>query len=73
MRLVAPLLVVEAKQGIEGTDPIPQLYGEMLAAAWLNWQANQIFRPNDLGLSGSLIQGQSGDRPLKLDVWAQRC
>jgi hypothetical protein len=41
-RVVAPfLVVVEAKRGIEGSDPIPQLYGEMLAAARLNWQLNQ--------------------------------
>jgi hypothetical protein len=38
-RVVAPFLVlVEAKRGIEGTDPTIQLYGEMLAAARLNWQ-----------------------------------
>jgi hypothetical protein len=35
------LVVVEAKRGIEDSDPIPQLYGEMLAAARLNWQLDQ--------------------------------
>jgi hypothetical protein len=36
-RLRAPfLIVVEAKRGVEGGDPVTQLYGEMLAAAWLN-------------------------------------
>jgi hypothetical protein len=41
-RMVAPfLVVVEAKRGIEGSDPIPQLYGEMLAASRLNWQLDQ--------------------------------
>lgn len=40
-RVVAPFLVlVEAKRGIEGSDPTLQLYGEMLAAARLNWQQN---------------------------------
>ena len=38
-RVIAPFLViVEAKRGIEGNDPTIQLYGEMLAAARLNWQ-----------------------------------
>ena len=38
-RVEAPYLVVlQAKRGIEGKDPQFQLYGEMLAAAWLNWQ-----------------------------------
>ncbi len=32
------LIVVEAKGGLEATHPQFQLYGEMLAAAWLNWQ-----------------------------------
>lgn len=32
------LVVVEAKRGVEGTSPVPQLYGEMLAAAALNVQ-----------------------------------
>ena len=38
-RVEAPYLVVlQAKRGIEGKDPQFQLYGEMLAATWLNWQ-----------------------------------
>lgn len=38
-RVIAPFLVlVEAKRGIEGSDPTIHLYGEMLAAARLNWQ-----------------------------------
>ncbi len=38
-RVIAPFLVlVEAKRGIEGSDPTLQLYGKMLAAARLNWQ-----------------------------------
>jgi len=31
------LIVHEAKRGIHSADPQIQLYGEMLAAAWLNW------------------------------------
>jgi hypothetical protein len=30
------LIVVEAKRGVESTNPVTQLYGEILAAAWLN-------------------------------------
>jgi hypothetical protein len=32
------LLVIEAKRGLESPDPRPQLYGQLLAAARLNWQ-----------------------------------
>ena len=36
----APYLIVhEAKRGIHSSDPQIQLYGEMLAAAWLNWKS----------------------------------
>ena len=36
-----PYLVVhEAKRGINPPNPQYQLYGEMLAAAWLNWKQN---------------------------------
>ncbi len=32
------LIVREAKRGVNASDPQIQLYGEMLAAAWLNWK-----------------------------------
>ena len=32
------LIVHEAKRGVNSSDPQIQLYGEMLAAAWLNWK-----------------------------------
>jgi hypothetical protein len=32
------LVMVEAKRGIEGQNPVAQLYGELLAAARLNWE-----------------------------------
>lgn len=36
----APYLIVhEAKRGVHSSDPQTQLYGEMLAAAWLNWKS----------------------------------
>jgi len=39
--ITAPyLVVVEAKRGLEAPNPKYQLYGEMLVAAWLNWQEN---------------------------------
>lgn len=31
------LIIHEAKRGVDAPDPQYQLYGEMLAAAWLNW------------------------------------
>ena len=34
------LIVHEAKRGVNAPDPQYQLYGEMLAAAWLNWKGN---------------------------------
>ena len=34
-----PYLVVHAaKRGVNAPDPLCQLYGEMLAAAWINWK-----------------------------------
>ena len=35
------LVVVEAKRGVEGSNPVVQLYGEMLAAACLNAKAGK--------------------------------
>jgi hypothetical protein len=32
------LVVVEAKRGIEGQNPVVQLYGQLLAAAHFNWK-----------------------------------
>ena len=38
-RIEVPYIVmVEAKRGIEGQNPIAQLYGELLVAARLNWE-----------------------------------
>ena len=34
------LIVHEAKRGVHSSDPQIQLYGEMLAAAWLNWKSS---------------------------------
>ena len=40
-RLEAPyLIVVEAKKGVEAQNPVYQLYGQLLAAAHLNWEQN---------------------------------
>jgi hypothetical protein len=38
-RLEVPyLVVIETKRGIESQDPVPQLYGQLLAAARINWE-----------------------------------
>ncbi|MCY3552788.1 MAG: hypothetical protein OXH39_20205 [Candidatus Poribacteria bacterium] len=39
------LIVHEAKRGIHSSDPQIQLYGEMLAAAWLNWTSGTNSQP----------------------------
>ena len=33
-------VVIEAKRGVESKNPQPQLYGQLLAAAHLNWEDN---------------------------------
>jgi hypothetical protein len=74
-RVVAPFLVIlEAKRGIEGSDPIPQLYGEMLAAARLNWQlkpdteTQKIFGCYTIADTWTFLQGEvrsiDSDRPI---------
>jgi hypothetical protein len=41
-RLESPyLVVVETKRGVEGHNPVFQLYGQLLAAARLNWEQAQ--------------------------------
>jgi hypothetical protein len=41
-RIEVPYIVmVEAKRGIEGQNPIAQLYGELLVAARLNWENDE--------------------------------
>ncbi len=76
-RVVAPFLVIlEAKRGIEGSDPIPQLYGEMLAAARLNWQlkpdteTQKIFGCYTIADTWTFLQGEvrsiDSDRPILL-------
>jgi len=34
------LVVLEAKRGLEGQNPQPQVYGQLLATARLNWEEN---------------------------------
>jgi hypothetical protein len=41
------LVMVEAKRGIEGQNPVAQLYGELLAAARLNWE-NLPYAPQEV-------------------------
>jgi len=41
-RMATPYLVmIEAKRGIDGVNPIFQLYGQLLGGAWTNWQQDQ--------------------------------
>ncbi|MCU0550572.1 MAG: hypothetical protein MUC48_14580 [Leptolyngbya sp. Prado105] len=63
-RLISPyLVVVETKRGIEGADPIPQLYGQLLAAAYLNWKADnqdpqEIFGCYTIADSWTFLRGE---------------
>ncbi len=41
------LVVVEAKRGLETSNPVYQLYGQLLAAAHLNWENDQL-EPQEL-------------------------
>ncbi len=67
------LVVVEAKRGLEAKEPLFQVYGEMLAAAWLNWQKSHEAEQNIFGCytisdSWTFLQGVvkdfEADRPL---------
>lgn len=52
-RIEVPYLVmVETKRGIEGQNPIAQLYGELLAAARLNWEDNRESVPDTQEIFG---------------------
>lgn len=72
-RLRAPfLIVVETKRGVEGTDPVAQLYGEMLAAASLNAReegrsAQRMYGSYTVSDSWTFvradIEGLDGERP----------
>ncbi|NJK51961.1 MAG: hypothetical protein HC936_02555 [Leptolyngbyaceae cyanobacterium SU_3_3] len=63
-RMISPyLVVVETKRGIEGADPIPQLYGQMLAAAYLNWKSDdravqEIFGCYTIADSWTFLRGE---------------
>ena len=72
-RLQSPyLVVVETKRGVAGQNPIWQLYGQLLAAAWLNWRQNrqtpqEIFGCYTIADSWTFIRaevdGLESDRP----------
>jgi hypothetical protein len=71
--LSAPfLIVVEAKRGVEGHNPVTQLYAEMLAAAYLNAHENgqnrqQIHGAYTIGASWTFVradvEGLDTERP----------
>ena len=72
-RIQAPYFVmVETKRGIEGSDPVYQLYGELLAAAWMNSQIDgkdnqEIFGCYTIADAWTFVRGEVGnissDRP----------
>ncbi len=66
-RIRPPYLIVnEAKRGIQAPDPQFQLYGEMLAAAWLNWEKKpkpeqEIFGCYTVNDSWTFVRGVVSD------------
>lgn len=49
-RLESPyLVVIETKRGVESQDPVPQLYGQLLAAAHINWEEEKQACQNVFG------------------------
>jgi hypothetical protein len=73
-RIEAPyLVVVEAKKGIDAQSPVYQLYGQLLAAAHLNWELNgddcqEIFGCYTIGDTWKFVRAEiseiEGDRPI---------
>lgn len=72
-RLVTPYLVmIEANRGIDGENPIAQLYGQLLCGAWQNWQQDkqdpqEIFGCFTVGQTWQFVRaevaGMESDRP----------
>ena len=66
-RMHQPYLVVhETKRGVNAPNPQFQLYGEMLAAAWLNWKNDakadqEIFGCYTVADSWTFVHGIVGD------------
>ena len=66
-RMSHPYLVVhETKRGVNAPDPLYQLLGEMLAAAWLNWQKDanrvpEIFGCYTVAASWAFVRGVVGE------------
>ena len=66
-RIRPPYLIVnEAKRGIHAPDPQFQLYGEMLAAAWLNWEKDanpeqEVFGCYTVNDSWAFVRGVVSD------------
>jgi hypothetical protein len=67
------LVVVEAKKGIDAQSPVYQLYGQLLAAAHLNWELNgddcqEIFGCYTISDTWKFVRAEiseiEGDRPI---------
>jgi hypothetical protein len=73
-RVEAPyLVVVEAKKGVEAQSPVYQLYGQLLAAAHLNWEMDgkevqEVFGCYTIGDVWKFVRGEvsgiTSDRPM---------
>jgi hypothetical protein len=80
-RISTPYLVmIEAKRGIDGENPIGQLYGQLLCGAWQNWQQDnqdpqEIFGCYTIGQTWQFVRvevaGMESDRPHLLVEYSQ--
>ena len=75
-RMRRPYFVVhEAKRGVNAPDPLYQLLGEMLAAAWLNWKKDttpnqEIFGCYTVAESWAFVRGVVGEMDAEKPTFA---
>ncbi len=75
-RMRQPYFVVhEAKRGVNAPDPLYQLLGEMLAAAWLNWKKDVNSEPEIFGCytvadSWAFVRGVVGEMDAEKPAFA---
>ncbi len=73
-------VVYEAKRGVNAPDPRVQLYGQMLAAAWLNWKdeteppaEQEIFGCYAISGSWNFVRGIVGDIDTEKPTFTAAC
>jgi hypothetical protein len=68
------LVMIETNRGVGAQNPVFQLYGELLAVAWMNWKSNQretqeVFGCYTIADSWTFLRAEvsqiQSDRPLR--------